>query len=157
MEGKTENVSPVSETVLWKNRCQEELRKQRQWSSRHGYMLGSRTKQADTLDEFLSTLHTDSAKGVGTVYNMKSPRPRFAGGADATLGLRPRVRRNRNAVSVDSAADSIENFIEGYLKNTNIVARPLPKDLYQKPLLTSHRYGWGKNLEVFGPLKLSIR
>jgi len=61
----------------------------------------------------------------------------------------PRVRTNTGGVTLGDGLDPIMTHATA--------CRPSPKDVYRRPVLSSHTYGWGRNLEVFGPLNLKLR
>ena len=52
--------------------------------------------------------------------------------------------------------DSI--FMTHFKRTTKGFAKPYPQDVFKRPVLTSHQYGWNPNtLEIFGRLNMNMR
>ena len=64
------------------------------------------------------------------------------------------AKRKGNKKSKDD--DSI--FMTHFKRTTKGFAKPYPQDVFKRPVLTSHQYGWNPNtLEIFGRLNMNMR
>ena len=49
-------------------------------------------------------------------------------------------------------------FMTHFKRTTKGFAKPYPQDVFKRPVLTSHQYGWNPNtLEIFGRLNMNMR
>ena len=49
-------------------------------------------------------------------------------------------------------------FMTHFKKKTKGFGKPFPQEVFSRPVLTSHQYGWsGKTLEIFGRLNMNLR
>lgn len=115
---------------MWRKRCKDELQAGKSWAGKYGFMLGDRLRANDSLEEFLRAEQIDPDKGVGSLYNMRSGRPRFGVEIDKQLGLQPiaastATPRGAAGTKGPGAApeDSMTAFMESYLKKSGKVAR----------------------------------
>lgn len=131
--GSSLGVSPVAIDRNWQRRVQNEIESSKKWETEYGFLSGG-AEWKDSVDDFLSTnrnVHSTMA-----------------------LNLRETVRKRRETLS----HDSVDGFMHHYMvKSAGPYMRALPKQEFQRPTLSSHAVGWGKNLERFGALKLHLR
>ncbi|QDZ23059.1 hypothetical protein HOP50_09g55990 [Chloropicon primus] len=54
--------------------------------------------------------------------------------------------------------DEDSTFMTHFKRTTKGFAKPYPQDVFKRPVLTSHQYGWNPNtLEIFGRLNMNMR
>ena len=126
-QDKAKKANGVGETLLWRKRVKDELQAGKNWAGKYGYMLGDRLRVNDSLEEFLRSEKIDPERGVGSLYNPKSGRPRFGADIDKQLGLKPiehqTIVSNGPGMTGAAGEDSIQTFMESYLKKTGKVSR----------------------------------
>mmetsp|Transcript_45062 Transcript_45062/g.115252 ORF Transcript_45062/g.115252 Transcript_45062/m.115252 type:complete len:171 (-) Transcript_45062:35-547(-) len=149
----------VSKDADWRRRVDMETISQRNFSREHGYMLkyikGGAFRRADpaptdSLDTFAAgskALVASYDGNLSSMYNMRRSRPRLGNTVDRIVGL-PSLDGCAAPAGRAKQSDSVEAFLEAYLKRAPGVPRPAPQDLYATPILSSHRVGWGKSLEL---------
>mmetsp|Transcript_24365 Transcript_24365/g.53239 ORF Transcript_24365/g.53239 Transcript_24365/m.53239 type:complete len:137 (+) Transcript_24365:110-520(+) len=126
--------SPVAVDRNWQHRVQTELESSRHWSSNWGFMAKD-PSQHDSLDQFTKNAEYKSI-----------------------IALNQRDSMRKEAEKLASSNDSLDGFLHQYMVRTaGPTMRRMPKQEFQRPMLTSHAIGWGRSLERFGPLSLRMR
>lgn len=146
----------VAKDSNWRRRVDQEIYAQRNYGNQHGYMLsymqGGAAREADSLDAFAVTSKSLAASydgNLGSIYNMRASHPRFGNTVDRIVGLSCLDGHGKHKpVSKSADSDSLESFIESYLKRKPGMPRPAPRDMYAVPMLSSHKVGWRKSLET---------
>ncbi|KAF5838582.1 hypothetical protein DUNSADRAFT_2566, partial [Dunaliella salina] len=117
----------------WRRRVRNESMASKNWGSEWGFLVepGSENKHKD-------------------VHN---PEKRAHFKSTISLNL---TEQARQAIEQERSGtgDTLDTFVRGYLKKGT---RPIPREEFTKPVLTSMDYGWGNDLERFGKLSIPMR
>jgi len=103
--------------------------------------LAVAARDSEALDTLVKELRISS-------YPMKPNRK---------LTLKTLTRRGLEEPE-DEGYDELDALLNTYVKTrtprkSNMIYLNNPQDTYSRPVLESHKYGWGTTLEKFGPLK----
>mmetsp|Transcript_10156 Transcript_10156/g.18791 ORF Transcript_10156/g.18791 Transcript_10156/m.18791 type:complete len:133 (+) Transcript_10156:67-465(+) len=126
-----QRVTIVASDQNWKTRVKTELEIGMHWKDNWGF-LAQKSNTNDSLDEF---------------HQKESINPYHS---FIEVNMRDSLRKKK----LDSR-DSIDTFL--LTASSKYLGRPLPKQEFKKPTITSHDYGWGSNLERFGRLTLTLK
>ena len=102
------------------------------------------TSEIDAADEWTDEWGFLVEKGGDTLTNLAKIE---AAKAEASKGEK-----------ADKTVDKDSIFMEHFKRTTKGFAKPYPQDVFKRPVLTSHQYGWNPNtLEIFGRLNMNMR
>lgn len=126
-------LSPVAEVLNWQHRVHSELNCNRNWKREWGFL--AQGTEADSLDLYRSRSGT-STPPAATYIAAHKRREEAAAGTTCSTPL-------DKTVPIQTTRDS--------------AIRKAPKEEFAAPLTTSQQYGWGKNLETFGRMTLTLK
>mmetsp|Transcript_377 Transcript_377/g.973 ORF Transcript_377/g.973 Transcript_377/m.973 type:complete len:176 (-) Transcript_377:138-665(-) len=170
-----ERQNVVTEDANWRARCRAEHEAALGWREQWGFLSGGvRTRRPGVI------LCPRRALDPYARSSLPPPPPwQVDDGEDSLTAFSKKVKRisaaNKDAKRWKEEAqhhpkpaappvDAVDDFIEVFMaRNRKAFGRPNPRDVYNRPILTSHSYGWrgrehrGGTLEQFGRLNIRLR
>ncbi|PNH04782.1 hypothetical protein TSOC_008990, partial [Tetrabaena socialis] len=137
--------TPVADDWNWTSRVRSELNQQAAWQRNWGFLLDQKKKEQQ---DGTGTAAADSLAAF-------MQQARLSGG-EGTLNYIQAKQRDSARARKHSQQDSLDGFVSTYMAK-DPHGRALPVEEFRKPLTTSHQYGWGRNLEVFGKMPLVMK
>ncbi|GIL55191.1 hypothetical protein Vafri_10769 [Volvox africanus] len=140
--------TPVADDWNWTTRIRNELGANKAWQRNWGFLL-----------EHPSGPQPPQPAGGGgqdalTAFMQNASQ---AGSSPVPLSYIAAKQRDSARARRQMQNDSLDGFVSNYMAKASPMARELPTKEFRKPLTTSHEYGWGRNLEVFGKLTILLK
>ncbi|KAG2435860.1 hypothetical protein HXX76_007055 [Chlamydomonas incerta] len=176
MADSKQHSTPVADDWNWTARIRNELGANKAWERNWGF-LAEQSASPDSLAAFMTKSKAAGGdKGLeGMSYiaarQRDSAREATRRAREATQQRKQQPHQTQQAKEQQpeqeqqergGAAgalrhqDSLDGFVADYLPR-DPKTRKLPAQEFRKPLTTSHDYGWGRNLEVFGQMALVLK
>mmetsp|Transcript_376 Transcript_376/g.971 ORF Transcript_376/g.971 Transcript_376/m.971 type:complete len:145 (-) Transcript_376:138-572(-) len=139
-----ERQNVVTEDANWRARCRAEHEAALGWREQWGFLSGGVDDGEDSLTAF--------SKKVKRISAANKDAKRW------------KEEAQHHPKPAAPPVDAVDDFIEVFMaRNRKAFGRPNPRDVYNRPILTSHSYGWrgrehrGGTLEQFGRLNIRLR
>ncbi|EFJ41463.1 hypothetical protein VOLCADRAFT_98503 [Volvox carteri f. nagariensis] len=148
-------ITPVAEDWNWTARIRNELDANKAWQRNWGFLLEqpcrAKPQQPIACNGQMSADPHDALSAF-----MQSAAPASSSAVPLSY-IASKQRDSARARRQMQQQDALDGFVSSYMAKASPMARELPTKEFRKPLTTSHEYGWGRNLEVFGRMTLLLK
>ncbi|GLC45278.1 hypothetical protein PLESTM_001710000 [Pleodorina starrii] len=149
--------TPVADDWNWTARIRNELGANKAWHRNWGFLLDQKFQPGGLRQQ----QHPGGAQAAPAADSLAAFMQNTAaqGGAASldSVSYIASMQRNSARARRLQHQDALDGFVSNYMARADPRARELPAQEFRKPLTTSHQYGWGRSLEVFGNMAVNLK